>query len=126
MRAGGALCGGDAVCVPAAACELEVSSANFVVDDRITLQTSVDGVRSTHDLIRGGKNSFTRTIANIERLAQAGKIVIVAMTANWLNFREVKEIIRRCVGAGTAAFRLGLTFPIGRAAQVYDRLLFFN
>jgi len=95
----------------------ETIMKELIADDRITLQTSVDGVRSTHDLIRGGKNSFTRTIANIERLAQAGKIVIVAMTANRLNFREVEEVVRRCVGAGAAAFRLGLTFPIGRAAQ---------
>jgi len=49
-------------------------------------------------------------------LAAAGKTVIVAMTANRLNWREVEQVVERCVDSGAAALCLGLTFPVGRAA----------
>ncbi|WP_103062963.1 PqqD family peptide modification chaperone [Actinomyces qiguomingii] len=86
-------------------------------NDAATIQTSIDELRSTHELIRGGRDAFTRTMNNVTRLSQSGTLVIVAMTANRLNYREVEEVVQRCREAGAAAFRLGLTFPVGRAAQ---------
>ena len=85
-------------------------------NDKVSVQTSIDGLSDTHNLIRGGNCAFEKTMHNVRLLAAAGKTVIVAMTANRLNWREVEQVVERCVDSGAAALRLGLTFPVGRAA----------
>ncbi|WP_316670264.1 radical SAM/SPASM domain-containing protein [uncultured Propionibacterium sp.] len=89
----------------------------IINNDTVTVQTSLDGLPATHDRIRGGASSFERTVSTIRALAEQDKIVIVAMTANRHNWCEVEGVVRHCMAAGAAAFRLGLTFPSGRAAN---------
>lgn len=87
----------------------------ILLDKKVTVQTSVDGLSSTHNLIRGGHSAYARTLSAVKELSSKGTIVIVAMTANRFNWKQVEEVVVQCKDAGAAAFRLGLTFPNGRA-----------
>lgn len=92
-------------------------SFDAIIASGASVQTSVDGLAGTHDRIRGKSGSFDRTMAAVRRFADAGVTVTVSMTANRLNWREAEDVALLARAAGAVAFRLGLTFPKGRAAH---------
>jgi len=57
------------------------------------VQISIDGVRETHEALRGG-GSFDKAVAGISALVAEGVTTVIAFTAHRGNWREFPEIAR--------------------------------
>ncbi len=56
------------------------------------VQVSIDGIRETHDSIRGAGN-FDRACEGLQNLRKAGIQTMVAFTCHQRNYHELKEVI---------------------------------
>ncbi len=61
----------------------------------VFVQVSLDGLRETHDNIRG-KGNFEKAILGIDNLKQENIKVLVSFTAQKSNYTEFKEIAKVC------------------------------
>ncbi|REJ26032.1 MAG: sporulation killing factor system radical SAM maturase [Bacillaceae bacterium] len=86
----------------------------------VSVQISIDGNSSTHDKLRGREGGFSESLKNAERFAQSSVPVLIAMTVNQLNYKEVYEVIEKSVDVGAVVFRAGQTIPVGRASEYQD------
>lgn len=86
----------------------------------VSVQISIDGNSSTHDKLRGREGGFSESLKNAERFAQSSVPVLIAMTVNQLNYKEVYEVIEKSVEVGAVVFRAGQTIPVGRASEYQD------
>lgn len=82
--------------------------------ERLSIQISIDGSEPMHESIRG-KNTFRRTLKNVDILAKSGLSVTVATTVSRFNFNDIENLdgslydinfkkwnIKRLVGYGRA------------------------
>lgn len=82
--------------------------------ERLSIQISIDGSKPMHESIRG-KNTFSRTLENVDILAKSGLSVTVATTVSQFNFNDIVNLdkdlntinfkkwnIKRLVGYGRA------------------------
>ncbi|WP_232274391.1 sporulation killing factor system radical SAM maturase [Paenibacillus sp. 481] len=83
----------------------------------VFVQVSIDGKAEIHDILRGRKNSFNESMANVNRLSQASVPVLIAMTVNNTNYEDLFDVIGQSVQAGAKAFRAGKTLSVGRASD---------
>jgi radical SAM enzyme (rSAM/lipoprotein system) len=96
-----------------------LSEANVrkLVDAGITsITVSLDGLRESHDWLRGREGSWDRAVAGIGRLARSGipffDVVTCANPRNLGELPQVREVLRQ---AGVHDWRLFSIFPKGRA-----------
>jgi len=98
--------------------------AKKLKDSGISLvQVSIDGMESTHDVIRGQGN-FKKATNALKVLKDAGIITRLAITVNNINFREIKAVFDlalnlqvdwfiafRYMSAGRAGCNLSMNYP---------------
>ncbi len=93
-----------------------------------SLTVSLDGLRTTHDALRGGPGAFDRAIRAIRAAAEAharGALPFtdVVTCAHPANLDELLAVRALLEATGVPAWRLFPIFPRGRARQNEDLLL---
>ena len=76
------------------------------------VQVSIDGIKSTHDAIRGEGN-FDRAMNALRLLRQAGIQTMVSFTCTKKNYKELKHVIRLCERAKVDRFWTDRLIPTG-------------
>ncbi len=77
------------------------------------VQISLDGLRETHDAIRGAGN-FDRAVSGIKALIGAGIPVSVAFTVLPQNRSDALPLYRQLARMGISSFRVAWGLPLGR------------
>ncbi len=83
----------------------------------VYVQVSIDGKAETHDILRGRQGSFAESMTNVKKMTRVGIPVLIAMTMNNKNSKDLSEVIEAAVEAGAQAFRAGKTLSVGRASD---------
>lgn len=78
---------------------------------------SVDGLKSSHDHIRGIEGSFLRVIGSILRFKRAGIKVVVSTSVNQINFNDLKPLKSILNGAGVDLWQVQVVNSFGRAGE---------
>lgn len=79
----------------------------------ITYQLSLDGLKATHDSIRG-EGSFDQTLEGITILKEAGMRVPIMTTVSSVNIDEIPELVRVAIAAGADHLDFARFVPHGR------------
>ncbi len=80
------------------------------------VQVSIDGVRETHDRIRGQGN-FDKAFAGLRLLKQNGIRTMAAFTCHKGNYRELPAVIRTVRRKGVDRFWADRLIPIGSSRE---------
>ena len=86
------------------------------------IQISVDGIKSTHDYIRGD-GTFDKTIENIRRYILEGIRVQVHLVLNKKNIKDAFELISMLDDIGVDTFLATHLVPIGGGADISNILI---
>jgi radical SAM protein with 4Fe4S-binding SPASM domain len=78
-----------------------------------SVQTSIDGMASTHDAFRGVPGCFERAVTGIKNLVKEGITVVVTTTVTTLNYAEIEQVIDLCVEMGAHAYVINDLIPVG-------------
>ncbi|HIH14070.1 MAG TPA: radical SAM protein [Nanoarchaeota archaeon] len=78
------------------------------------IMISIDGIGKTHDRIRGVKGAFKRAVNAIKLLVRHKINVVVGMTLNSLNYKQIEEVIKLCHGLRVKNFGARPMIAIGR------------
>ncbi len=78
---------------------------------------SIDGIRHTHDFLRGVDGSFDAAMGLIERLARFDITVSVNTQINRLSMPELPTLMRLLVSKSVRNWQLALTVAMGNAAD---------
>jgi radical SAM protein with 4Fe4S-binding SPASM domain len=81
-------------------------------------QVSIDGMRHTHDKLRGMQGSFDQTIAALRILIATGIRTVVMFTLSKANMKDLIEVIRLVARENVSAFDFGRMVPIGSGAKL--------
>lgn len=84
---------------------------------------SIDGLRATHDRVRGVAGSFDAAAGLIERLTRFPVTVSVNTQINRLSMPELPELMRLLLAHGVNNWQLALTVAMGNAADHPELLL---
>jgi radical SAM protein with 4Fe4S-binding SPASM domain len=84
---------------------------------------SLDGLRVTHDRLRGVEGSFDSALAAMQHLREAGVRVATNTQINRLTMPELPALLEVLAEAGAHSWQIQLTVPMGRAADEPDVLL---
>ena len=96
----------------------------LVADGVSSVTVSLDGMRESHDWLRGVPGSYDRALAGIRRLAAAGLPFFDVVTcANPRNLPELPQVLETLRDAGVRDWRLFSIFPLGRAKGDPELLL---
>jgi radical SAM protein with 4Fe4S-binding SPASM domain len=87
------------------------------------VSVSIDGLRETHDRLRGKAGSWNAAFASLRQLKRAGVPITCNTQINRLSARELALIYEDIVEAGCRAWQIALTVPMGRAAERSEILL---
>jgi radical SAM enzyme (rSAM/lipoprotein system) len=90
-----------------------------------SLSLSLDGLKSSHEALRGRKGSFDRTLAAVTMATAAirsgRKLNLDVVTcANQANLSELAALRELLLGAGVERWRIFTIFPRGRAARLAE------
>ena len=90
-----------------------------------SLSLSLDGLKSSHEALRGRKGSFDRTLAAIKMATAAirsgRKLNLDVVTcANQANLGELAALRELLIKAGVERWRIFTIFPRGRAARLTE------
>jgi radical SAM protein with 4Fe4S-binding SPASM domain len=88
-----------------------------------TMSLSVDGLRETHDSLRGAKGSWQAVMDAADRLGEAGIAFGFNTQINRLSLAELPALANLLVEKGAFAWQVSMTVPMGRAADRPDLLL---
>lgn len=80
-----------------------------------TIQVSIDGLKSTHDEIRGVNGSFDKSIEFIRKSSELGVNTTVATCIIDQELEEIEELVKILKSIGVKRFRLGNISEQGRA-----------
>lgn len=80
------------------------------------VQVSIDGIRETHDRIRG-KGNFDKAFAGLRLLKQNGIQTMAAFTCHKGNFRELPAVIKTVRRKGIDRFWADRLIPIGSSKE---------
>ncbi|SNS34957.1 radical SAM additional 4Fe4S-binding SPASM domain-containing protein [Granulicella rosea] len=84
---------------------------------------SIDGTRRTHDQLRGRTGSWDAAFRSFGHLRDAGLRLSCNTQINRLSAPELPLIYADILAAGCRAWQIGLTVPMGRAADRPELLL---
>jgi len=87
------------------------------------VSVSIDGLRDTHDALRGVKGSYDAAFAALQHFRAAGIPVAVNSQIGAKSLREIEALFREVVAAGVHSWQVQLTVAMGRAADEPDLLL---
>ena len=87
------------------------------------VSVSIDGLRDTHDRLRGKAGSWSAAFASLSHLRDAGIAITCNTQINRLSAPELALIYEDIRAAGCRAWQIGLTVPMGRAADRAEILL---
>lgn len=87
------------------------------------MSVSVDGLRETHDRLRGVKGSFDAAFDALANLRAAGIHVSANTQFNQASLKEIPELFDLLVSAGIRAWQVQLTVAMGRAVDEQNLLL---
>jgi len=90
----------------------EVADKLFQGEGLRFIQVSIDGVKKTHDYIRGVGN-FDKTLSAIRLLKQVHIQTMVSFTCTKNNYKELKDVIKICKKNGVDRFWTDRLIPIG-------------
>ncbi len=85
-------------------------------------QLSLDGLRETHDQIRG-KGNYDLTIEGIRKLTKKGIWVSVMSTVSKKNYHEIPDLCEIAFDNGAKHFDFARIVPIGEGRCLYDEQL---
>ena len=88
--------------------------ADYLYKKGVAVQISIDGVKKTHDLIRGEGN-YDKAMNGIELLVNKGVRVVVGCTIHKDNFREIMEIVKVVKNKGANKIWFDRYIPCGNA-----------
>ena len=88
-----------------------------------TVSVSIDGLRDSHDHLRGVEGSFERAFAALERLRDAGITIGVNSQINRRTLPDLPRLLERIADVGARGWQLQITSPFGNAADHPDLLL---
>jgi len=77
-------------------------------------QLSIDGMRATHDALRGRPGHFDDTLRAIRVLRGAGIPSVVMFTVSKRNAGELLDVIRLCADENVSIFDFSRLVPVGR------------
>lgn len=84
---------------------------------------SLDGLRRTHDRLRGVQGSFDSALEAMANLKAAGLKVYNNTQINRLTLPDIPEVLETIIAHGSTAWQIMVTVPMGRAADEPDVLL---
>ena len=87
------------------------------------VSVSVDGLEATHDRLRAVPGSYRAALAALGHARDAGIIPTANTQWNRLNLPEVEPLADVLLDCGIAAWQVQITGPMGRAADLADKLL---
>jgi len=87
------------------------------------VSVSIDGIRATHDYLRGRPGSWDACFRTFDHLKAAGIPITCNTQINRLSAPELPLIYADILAAGCRAWQLALTVPMGRAADRPELLL---
>lgn len=97
-----------------------------------SVSVSIDGLRASHDRLRGLDGSFDAAVQAVRAFQRAGVWVTVNTQINRVNFGELSAFVDLLEEWGVRAWQIALTVAMGRAAdhpeillQPYDLLELF-
>ncbi|MFZ5471504.1 MAG: radical SAM protein [Myxococcota bacterium] len=82
-----------------------------------SVSVSIDGLESTHDLMRAARGSFASASAALRALKDAGLRTASNLNLNRLNQAELEPLFEHLRGLGISAWQVQITSPLGRAAD---------
>ncbi len=90
-----------------------------------TISVSIDGLRDTHDRLRGLAGGYDRAMAGVRNLIDVGafRVVQVTTVVNHANIGELDELFRIMDGIDIDSWRVIGIEPIGRALLRPDLML---
>ena len=89
----------------------------------MSASVSIDGVRETHDRLRGVKGSYDSALAALSNLTEAGVAVSVNTQINRLSVPDLHHVLDTIIGAGGHSWQIQLTVAMGRGADEPEVLL---
>ncbi len=84
---------------------------------------SIDGVRETHDRLRGVEGSYASAMRAFDNLRAAGVKVSANTQINRLSMPELPQILDTIIEAGVHSWQIQITVAMGRAADEPEVLL---
>jgi MoaA/NifB/PqqE/SkfB family radical SAM enzyme/SAM-dependent methyltransferase len=84
--------------------------------DRLHLQVSLDGMEQAHDSLRG-QGSYSRLLANLTALRQAGKSFTLSIAVSRTNVADLAELVTLAAGIGAASIHLLFHFIRGKGSR---------
>ena len=84
--------------------------------------TSLDGLRDTHNLIRGWEGAFDATIRGIRMLRSVGLLTVVQLTAMRPNYDEIESVAQVVIETGATVFAIRNLVAQGNAARDYQTI----
>jgi radical SAM protein with 4Fe4S-binding SPASM domain len=88
-----------------------------------SVSVSIDGLRETHDMLRGVRGSFDAAMQAMDHLRAAGVAVAANTQINRHNLAELESIFERLAAARIHGWQVQLTVAMGRAADETELLL---
>jgi radical SAM protein with 4Fe4S-binding SPASM domain len=82
-----------------------------------SVSVSVDGLESTHDLMRAARGSFASATLALEHLRDAGLVTTANTNLNRLNAADLEPLYDHLRALGIRSWQVQLTAPLGRAAD---------
>jgi radical SAM enzyme (rSAM/lipoprotein system) len=96
----------------------EANVHKVVAHGIVSMTISLDGLRRSHDWLRGREGSFERALAGIRQVVATGPANFDVVTCvNPRNLGELDALLALLREAGVLAWRLFCIFPKGRARQ---------
>jgi radical SAM protein with 4Fe4S-binding SPASM domain len=81
------------------------------------VMVSIDGIGRNHDKIRGMKGCFKRAVEAIKVLKDYEINVVVGMTINSLNYKQVSKVAKLCYKLGVKNLGARPVIPVGRGGK---------
>jgi radical SAM protein with 4Fe4S-binding SPASM domain len=88
-----------------------------------TVSVSIDGMRATHDRLRGVNGSFDAALAGLANLRAAGMPVSANTQIGGTSWRELPELLELLIEQKVHSWQLQLTTAMGRVADDPSLLL---
>ncbi len=87
------------------------------------VSVSVDGLEEAHDHLRNVKGSFRAAMRALDAIREAGMAPFANTQVNRVNLPDLEALADALLDAGIRAWQVQITGPMGRAADIEERLL---
>ncbi|NOQ24212.1 MAG: radical SAM protein [Bacteroidales bacterium] len=87
------------------------------------IQISLDEIGEKHDLFRGQKGAFEKTISNIKKLTERNFKVNISCTISKYNIDKIDDLISLAIKLNVNGIKFGRLIPIGNGKNIEELLL---